>query len=140
MIPTLLGVAILVFLMLRIMGGDPVEVMLRGEGASVSQAVIEMERTRLGIPAYRKTSENANDSELVLHYRDQSYLVNNKHKYAILGREDSCQIIVRNDFASRQHVRIEFRQGKFVIIDQSTNGTYVCSMGGKPRRSGTRKF
>ena len=26
MIPTLLGVAILVFLMLRVMGGDPVEV------------------------------------------------------------------------------------------------------------------
>ena len=37
MIPTLLGVAILVFLMLRVMGGDPVEVMLRGEGANVSQ-------------------------------------------------------------------------------------------------------
>jgi len=49
MIPTLIGVAVLVFLMLRIMGGDPVEVMLRGEGANVSQAVIEMERTRLGL-------------------------------------------------------------------------------------------
>jgi peptide/nickel transport system permease protein len=49
MIPTLLGVAILVFLMLRVMGGDPVEVMLRGEGGNVSQAVIEAERTRLGL-------------------------------------------------------------------------------------------
>jgi len=49
MIPTLLGVAILVFLMLRVMGGDPVETMLRGEGANVSQAVIEQERTRLGL-------------------------------------------------------------------------------------------
>jgi peptide/nickel transport system permease protein len=49
MIPTLLGVAILVFLMLRVMGGDAVETMLRGEGANVSQAVIEQERTRLGL-------------------------------------------------------------------------------------------
>ncbi len=49
MIPTLLGVAILVFLMLRVMGGDPVEVMLRGEGANVSQEIIETERTRLGL-------------------------------------------------------------------------------------------
>ena len=49
MIPTLLGVAILVFLMLRVMGGDPVEVMLRGEGANVSQEVIEAERVRLGL-------------------------------------------------------------------------------------------
>jgi len=31
------------------MGGDPVEVMLRGDGGNVSQAVIEMERTRLGL-------------------------------------------------------------------------------------------
>ena len=49
MIPTLLGVAILVFLMLRLMGGDPVEVMLRGEGANVSQEIIEAERIRLGL-------------------------------------------------------------------------------------------
>ncbi|MFA7665942.1 MAG: ABC transporter permease [Burkholderiaceae bacterium] len=49
MIPTLLGVAILVFLMLRMMGGDPVEVMLRGEGANVSQEIIEAERVRLGL-------------------------------------------------------------------------------------------
>ena len=49
MIPTLLGVAILVFLLLRVMGGDPVETMLRGGGANVSQAVIEQERARLGL-------------------------------------------------------------------------------------------
>jgi peptide/nickel transport system permease protein len=49
MIPTLLGVAILVFLMLRMMGGDPVEVMLRGEGANVPQEIIEAERVRLGL-------------------------------------------------------------------------------------------
>ena len=50
MIPTLLGVALLVFIMLRVMAGDPVEVMLRGEGgANVSQAMIEAERERLGL-------------------------------------------------------------------------------------------
>ena len=49
MIPTLFGVAILVFLMLRLMGGDPGEVMLRGEGANVSQEIIEAERIRLGL-------------------------------------------------------------------------------------------
>ena len=49
MIPTLLGVAILVFLMLRMMAGDPVEVMLRGEGANVPQEIIEAERIRLGL-------------------------------------------------------------------------------------------
>jgi peptide/nickel transport system permease protein len=49
MIPTLLGVAVLVFFMLRIVPGDVVEVKLRGDGGSVSQETIEMERKRLGL-------------------------------------------------------------------------------------------
>jgi peptide/nickel transport system permease protein len=49
MIPTLLGVAVLVFFMLRIVPGDVVEVKLRGDGGSVSQETIDMERKRLGL-------------------------------------------------------------------------------------------
>jgi peptide/nickel transport system permease protein len=49
MIPTLFGVAVLVFFMLRIVPGDVVEVKLRGDGGSVSQETIEMERRRLGL-------------------------------------------------------------------------------------------
>src|SRR5512144_2581793 len=48
-IPTLLGVAVLVFFMLRIVPGDIVEVKLRGDGGAVSQETIEMERHRLGL-------------------------------------------------------------------------------------------
>lgn len=51
MIPTLLGVAVLCFFMLRLMPGDPVATMLLGDagGANVSPAVIEAERARLGL-------------------------------------------------------------------------------------------
>src|SRR5436190_943967 len=49
MIPTLIGVAVLVFFMLRVIPGDVVEVKLRGDGGNVSQATIEMERKRLGL-------------------------------------------------------------------------------------------
>ncbi len=50
MIPTLLGVAILVFFMLRVMPGDDVvDLMLRAEGANVPQHVIDAERARLGL-------------------------------------------------------------------------------------------
>jgi peptide/nickel transport system permease protein len=49
MIPTLIGVAILVFFVLRIVPGDVVEVKLRADGGSVSQETIEMERRRLGL-------------------------------------------------------------------------------------------
>jgi peptide/nickel transport system permease protein len=49
MVPTLLGVAVLVFFMLRVVTGDVVEVKLRGDGGAVSQETIEMERKRLGL-------------------------------------------------------------------------------------------
>ncbi len=49
MIPTLIGVAVLVFFMLRIVPGDIVEVKLRGDGGNITQEVVEQERKRLGL-------------------------------------------------------------------------------------------
>lgn len=43
----------------------------------------------------------------------------------IIGRELDCDFAVPSAFASRHHARIEYRRGKFILIDQSTNGTYV---------------
>lgn len=48
-IPTLLGVAVLVFFMLRVVPGDVVEVKLRGDGGTVTQEMVDMERKRLGL-------------------------------------------------------------------------------------------
>ncbi|MDZ4789723.1 MAG: ABC transporter permease [Hyphomicrobiales bacterium] len=49
MIPTLFGVAALIFFMLRVVPGDIVELKLRGDGANVSEESIQAERTRLGL-------------------------------------------------------------------------------------------
>ena len=49
MIPTLFGVAVLVFFMLRVVPGDIVEIKLRGDGGSVTQETIDSERKRLGL-------------------------------------------------------------------------------------------
>ncbi len=49
MIPTLLGVAVLVFLLLRLMPGDIVELRFRMDGGQVSSEVLAMERARLGL-------------------------------------------------------------------------------------------
>jgi peptide/nickel transport system permease protein len=48
-VPTLLGVAVVIFFMLRVVPGDIVEVKLRGDGGNVSQEQIEVERKRLGL-------------------------------------------------------------------------------------------
>ncbi|MFN8060454.1 MAG: adenylate/guanylate cyclase domain-containing protein [Vicinamibacterales bacterium] len=42
-----------------------------------------------------------------------------------LGRDPECELLVASDLASRQHARIEYSRGKFVLTDDSTNGTFV---------------
>lgn len=49
MIPTLLGVALLTFFMLRVIPGDVVEVKLRADGGYVTEEILQRERARLGL-------------------------------------------------------------------------------------------
>jgi peptide/nickel transport system permease protein len=49
MIPTLVGVAILTFVLMRLLPGDVVEMRLAAEGSYVSQETIDKERARLGL-------------------------------------------------------------------------------------------
>lgn len=49
MVPTLIGVAMLTFFALRVVPGDIVEIKLRADGGTVTQAVIDREREKLGL-------------------------------------------------------------------------------------------
>ncbi len=42
-----------------------------------------------------------------------------------LGRDQSCDLVLLNRFASRRHGRIEWRNGRFYFCDHSFNGTYI---------------
>ena len=42
-----------------------------------------------------------------------------------LGRDQRNRIVVNHPRVSRLHARLELRKGKFILSDQSTNGTYV---------------
>jgi len=49
MIPTLLGVGILIFLLMRVVPGDIAEIRHAGEGSKISQEVLQKERELLGL-------------------------------------------------------------------------------------------
>jgi adenylate cyclase len=42
-----------------------------------------------------------------------------------LGRDAQNDLVIADRLASRQHARIERRRDKFVLVDQSSNGTFV---------------
>lgn len=47
-----------------------------------------------------------------------------------IGRQAPCELVVEAPFASRTHARILVQRGKFVLKDESTNGTFVVLEGG----------
>jgi class 3 adenylate cyclase len=91
----------------------------------------DMGSTRIGMSAYRKPKTNGN--ELLINFASQTYTLNEVNKKLLLGRESTCEIMVRNDFVSRQHANIEFKSGKFILSDHSSNGTYIRSGGNTTR-------
>lgn len=71
----------------------------------------------------RPASETALPT-LQLRYQDQARELEMGSTLGI-GRAETADLVVGSPLASRHHARIESRRGKFVFIDQSTNGSYV---------------
>ena len=62
---------------------------------------------------------------LKLIYRANIFVVDRTHPALQMGRDDSNDIVVLSLFASRVHARVEAREGHFVLVDLSSNGTFV---------------
>lgn len=71
------------------------------------------------------TPQQTEPVRLRLTYQNDSVILDGEITQIVMGRSKSADLTVNETLASRQHVRIEHRRGKFFIIDQSTNGTYV---------------
>ena len=78
------------------------------------------------------TRTSAKPAPLVLRlkYRDLEITRRRDNDLITLGRAPDCSLVIASNRASRKHCTIERRQGKFVLADQSTNGTYVTAEGG----------
>jgi class 3 adenylate cyclase len=64
-------------------------------------------------------------ARLLVRYRDTELTVDGAHGPLTLGRDMSNEVVIKDQRASRNHARIERRRDKFVLVDQSTNGTFL---------------
>jgi len=62
---------------------------------------------------------------MALSFRAKTWNMDEGRDALAAGRDPASEIVVLGDKVSRNHARIFLRQGKFVIADQSANGTYV---------------
>jgi len=68
---------------------------------------------------------------LVLKYEGKSHTIKTDTTSYVLGRGQDCDLLIEGDLISRHHSKLEHRRGKFIIADQSTNGTFIRTTEGQ---------
>ncbi|NNG04227.1 MAG: FHA domain-containing protein, partial [Inquilinus sp.] len=58
------------------------------------------------------------------------YRMGDRVQSIVIGRDERCDLIVSSYFASRRHAVVEKRRDRFILTDESSNGTFVV-----PRQS-----
>ena len=77
------------------------------------------------LPTLGWESRTQTANRLVVSFRDTTIEVTDLKKNINMGRADDNDLVVKGNLISRIHARIEKRRGRFLLIDQSTNGTFL---------------
>lgn len=77
------------------------------------------------------TLENMKSSKLQMSFQDSEIALLANMPALTIGRDLNCGIVIEGNLISRQHAIVEYRRGKFLLRDQSTNGTYVLTEDGR---------
>jgi hypothetical protein len=68
---------------------------------------------------------------LTLEFQGKKVTMQPAQRVLVIGRFAENDLVVDDRTVSRRHARIICRNGKFILIEQSTNGTFVSPEGGR---------
>jgi class 3 adenylate cyclase len=68
---------------------------------------------------------------LRLRFQGQELIVDDSRTNIAIGRAEENDVVIKGNLISRLHARIELNRNKFLLIDQSTNGTFVTTREGE---------
>jgi class 3 adenylate cyclase len=105
---------------------------LKGQGSEIAlfEVLWQTEDVTSMVPAIAMANRSGPVKRLRLSFQDQDIVVDDQRPSIAIGRAEDNDIIVKGNLISRIHARIEINRHKFVLIDQSTNGTFVQTEGG----------
>ena len=104
----------------------------KAEALRIFEVVWEKEDVTRIVGLQTRDDLRPTSSVLKLVYAGKEVSIDSAEKPVfVLGRGTQCDLLVPASLASRLHCRIEFRRGKFVLVDNSTNGTFVRTQDGK---------
>ena len=71
-------------------------------------------------------AKKAGPGQLSLKFQGEELLLSlDGSRSVTMGRADENDVTIKGNLISRVHARIELNKNRFVIVDESTNGTYV---------------
>jgi adenylate cyclase len=77
------------------------------------------------VPVIGGYSDSVRDMRLRLRFDDRELVVDQRASSIAIGRAEENDLVVKGRLSSRLHARIVIGRSNFVLIDQSTNGTFV---------------
>src|SRR6516164_9439847 len=77
------------------------------------------------VPVIVGYSDSARGMRLRLRSDNRELVVDEHPSSITIGRADENNVVVKGHLSSRLHARIVIGRSNFVLIDQSTNGTFV---------------
>ena len=83
------------------------------------------------LPTIEWENQPRKATKMVLTFRDSTAEVHDQQKSVIMGRAEDNDLVVKGNLISRIHAKVEMRRGKFMLVDQSTNGTFVQNVQGE---------
>lgn len=105
---------------------------VKGKGGEIALFEIVWEEDSQTLILSKDRDPAALDGRLRIVLGDCVLCVDREKPALTMGRQAQNDLVVDDSIASRVHARIEFHRGKFVLIDQSTNGTFVRMEGEPP--------
>lgn len=64
---------------------------------------------------------------LLLRHGQKEWTLHEEGQSVLMGRDPDHELTVESKLASRNHAEIEYTNGKFVLSDHSTNGTFILT-------------
>ena len=83
------------------------------------------------LPTIEWENKSRKSGRLTLTFRDATVVVDDRKKSINIGRADDNDLVIKGNLISRIHARIEQRRGRFILVDQSTNGTFLHNVQGE---------
>jgi class 3 adenylate cyclase len=103
----------------------------RLDEVALYELVWQPEEATSMLPTIEWENRDRRASKLLLNFRDTTIELSDQRKSINLGRADDNDLVVKGNLISRIHAKIEMRRGKFVLVDQSTNGTFLQNVQGR---------